>query len=126
MPDSAVSYIHVRSKSNLFAPATRAFGNIAIIGDTTGTTSTKPFETFIDPNQAQTTFPGALGDAIALAFGQTPGPTVVYGVHAPGPDYTDALATVSKLDVQFVVLAHTALTDTTAAAGNPGATPPTL
>src|SRR5437660_2750008 len=125
MPDSAVSYIQVQPTSNLFTPATRAFGNIAIIGDTTGTTSTNPFETFIRPDEALQKFPGALGDAIATAFKQTPGPTVVYGVHAAGPDFTDALTTVSKLDVQLVVLAHTALTDTTAAAGNPSGTPAT-
>ncbi len=31
----AVSYIQLQTVSNLFAPAVRAYGNIAVIGDST-------------------------------------------------------------------------------------------
>lgn len=120
----AVRYIQVQSISNLFAPAVRAYGNIAILGATTGTTP-NPYETFTDPNAALTTFPGDLGNAIALAFQQTPGPTIVYGIpvitpaKAPGPDWATAFQTASILNVQLVVLANTPVTTASVAVGTP-------
>src|SRR5450432_1446681 len=102
-----VRYIQLQSVSNLFSPSVRAFGNIAIIGDATAGTN-NPFETFTDPDTAKATFPGNLGNSIALAFQQSPGPTVIYGIRTgAGPDWVTALTTATTLDVQFVVLANT-------------------
>ena len=77
----AVRYIQVQSISDLFAPAVRAYGNIAIIGNATtiGTTPSPPLFTSPPPiPQGKTA--GDLESAIAMAFNKTPGPTVVYGI----------------------------------------------
>src|SRR5437870_5122587 len=104
----AVRYIQVQSISDLFSPAVRAYGNIAIIGATTGTTANRS-ETFTDPDTAVAKFPGDLGSAIKLAFQQTPGPTVIYGipVTTASPDWKTAFQATSLLDAQLVVLANT-------------------
>ncbi len=123
MPDNAVRYVQLRSLSTLFTPATRSFGNIAMIGATTATGTLPPFAIFTDPDTANATFPGDLGASIAMAFRQTPGPTVVYGIPSTGTDLTAALTVASTLDAQLVVLANTPLTATTvtsAAGTNPG------
>ncbi|GHE97703.1 hypothetical protein [Streptomyces fumanus] len=73
---------------------------------------------FTDPAEARRRVPGPLGESIALAFAQSPGPTLVYGVRTAGTAGTDwgtALGTVAALDVQLVVLANTAVDGTTAA-----------
>jgi hypothetical protein len=117
-----VRYVRVDPSVNLFAPAVRAFGNIAVVGRTTSTTTTPGVATaFTDPSDAQDAFPGDLGDAIALAFAQTPGPTFIYGVpvDTATPDWDDALTTVAGLDVQLVVLANTPVDATTTAAKAP-------
>ncbi|WP_460060550.1 hypothetical protein [Streptomyces sp. YKOK-I1] len=75
---------------------------------------------FTDPGEARRRVPGDLGEAIALAFAQTPGPTLVYGVRtAAGPGWQAALDAVAPLDAQFVVLANIALDGTTGAPGGP-------
>ena len=80
----AVRYVRVDPIVNLFAPAVRAFGNIAIVGQTKATAPViaQPvlFTNPDDAKDAKTGFPGDLGNAIERAFLQTPGPTVVYGV----------------------------------------------
>lgn len=79
---------------------------------------------FTDPGEATRRMPGDLGNAIALAFAQTPPPTLVYGVRtAAGPDWATALGLVSALDVQLVVLANIPLDATSGAAGAPPALP---
>jgi hypothetical protein len=106
----AVRYIRVDAHANLFSPAVRAFGNIAIVGQTTAANATALVPVaFTNPDDAQTAFPGELGDAIALAFNQTPGPTLIYGVPvtADPPNWSDALAAVSALNVQLVMIANT-------------------
>lgn len=119
----AVRYIQVQSVSNLFAPAVRAYGNIAVLGATTGTTP-NPYETFTDPDTAVATFPGDLGSAIQLAFQQTPGPTIIYGIpvstpaKAKTPDWATAFQTASILNVQLVVLANTPVNATNVAVGS--------
>ncbi|HEY8743308.1 MAG TPA: hypothetical protein VIU62_09425, partial [Chloroflexota bacterium] len=66
--------------------------------------------------------PGDLGNAIAMAFQQTPGPPLVYGVRtADGPDWTQALTAVASLNVQLVALANVALDANT---GNATTNPP--
>ena len=66
--------------------------------------------------------PGALGRAIAMAFQQTPGPPLVYGVRtADGPDWAGALNVVATLDVQLVALANLPLD---ANSGNASTNPP--
>jgi hypothetical protein len=126
----AVRYIRVNPVANLFVPAVRAFGNIAVVGAVTeplpSGTTVPPVDTpfdFTDPGDALATFPGPLGTAIATAFRQTPGPTLVYGVRvaAASPDWATALTAVETLDVQFVVLAATPLN---AATGDATTTPP--
>jgi hypothetical protein len=109
----AVRYIRTNTIANLFAPATRAFGNIAIIGEATAGPANSA-RTFTDPADALTTFPGTLGTSIALAFAQSPGPALIFGIRpAAGPDWAGALTECSSIDAQFVVLAGVALTAVT-------------
>jgi hypothetical protein len=118
----AVRYIRVDPQVNLFSPAIRAFGNIAVVGQTTAQITSPPAAVlFTRPDDAQTAFPGALGDSIALAFNQTPGPTLIYGVPVAGsgPDFKGALDVVASLNVQLVVLANTPVNTTTTAANGP-------
>ena len=129
----AVRYVRVDPLVSLFAPGVRAFGTIAVIGrmpaspalPTTPALPATPASPvavpFSGPDEAIRTFPGELGAAIALAFGQTPGPTLVYGVavDADAPGWTDALETVAGLPVQLVVLADTPVDPATRAADGP-------
>lgn len=118
----AVRYVRVDPLVNLFSPAVRAFGNIAVVGQTTATFASPPVPVlFTRPDDAQTTFPGALGDSIALAFNQSPGPTLIYGIPVAGtsPDWQGALNVVASLNVQLVVLANTPVNATTKADGGP-------
>ena len=118
----AVRYIQVKPISELFSPAVRAFGNIAIVGNApVGPTNTPWLFTNPDDAKAQfapsdVTLPkGDLYNAIERAFLQTPGPSVVYGVRtAATPDWAASLATLNTLDVQLVVLANTPLSTTNA------------
>jgi hypothetical protein len=127
-----VSYIRVNAVADLFAPAVRGTGNVAIIGTVTPPTTPPPDllqanvpAVISTVDEAQRRASGALGDAIALALAQTPGPPLVYGVRTATnnnvPDWAAALAVVAGLDAQIVVLAGTALNATT---GNAGSTPP--
>jgi hypothetical protein len=123
----AVRYVRVEPLVNLFAPAVRAFGNIAVVGQTTTAARTTTESTAADapappvpvaftrPDDALDKFPGDLGTAIALAFAQTPGPTLVYGipVDSAAPDWKGALKVVAGLNVQLVVLANTPVNATT-------------
>ena len=120
----SVRYIRVKPLVDLFAPAVRAYGNIGVVGAVTpGTpapadllTANAP-EPFTNPADALRRAPGDLGNAIEMCFKQSPGPSLVYGVRtAAGPDWEQALATLSAVDVQLVVLANTALNAATAAA----------
>ncbi|MFL6118351.1 hypothetical protein, partial [Actinophytocola sp.] len=109
----AVRYVRVNPTVNLFAPVVRAFGNIAVVGRTTSVTAAvAEAVAFTNPDDAKDAVPGELGDAIALAFAQTPGPTLVYGVPVASetPDWAGALAAVAALNVQLVVLANTPVT----------------
>jgi hypothetical protein len=124
-----VRYVSVKPLVNLFAPAVRAFGDIAIVGRFTLPATNPPPDplvvgepvAFTDQDEARRRAPGALGEAIALAFAQTPGPTVVYGVavNSATPDFAAALRVVAGLDVQLVMLANTPVTAATTAAGGP-------
>jgi len=124
----AVRYITVTPVTNLFKPATRAFGDIAIVGatdaDATGPTNipvpvTNPDSVTHKSNAAGKNkpvddvawFKGALGRSVRLALGQNPGPTTVYAIKlgAGANALADALTEVAKLDVQIVVLANTPL-----------------
>jgi hypothetical protein len=123
-----VRYIRVNPIGNLFAPAVRAFGNVAVAGKLTPPAAPPPNMLsvgvpveFTDPADAQSRAPGDLGTAIALTFAQSPGPTVVYGVRVDEttPDWAGALATLGSVDIQIVCLAMTALNATTGAATGP-------
>ncbi|MFB4296699.1 hypothetical protein [Actinomadura sp. NTSP31] len=117
-----VRYIRVNPLVNLFAPAVRAFGNVAVIGKV-ALPQTPPSDAlvvnvpvdFTDPAEARRRAPGELGEAVALAFGQSPGPSRVTGVRVneQTPDWKAALDVVAGLDVQLVVLANTPLNATT-------------
>jgi hypothetical protein len=122
----SVRYVRVNPLVNLFAPAVRAFGNIAIVGRVDAPTQTPPDPTaaeaapltpvaFTSPDKVQDIFPGELGDAIEMAFQQTPGPTLVHGVpvDATTPDWRGALEVVAGLEVQLVTLANTPIDATT-------------
>jgi hypothetical protein len=125
-----VRYITVTPISKLFQPATRAFGDVAIVGaadDAAGGPKKKPIpitnpERVSDksnpgakdkPVDDVTWFQGDLGRAVRTAFAQTPGPTTVWAVRTDPADkdnaLANALAEVAKLDVQIVTLANTRL-----------------
>jgi hypothetical protein len=118
-----VKYIDVAAVSDLFVAATRAFGDIAIVGKgAAGTAASAPKE-FTSPAAAIAAYPAAapgtltdLAAAVSLAFKQTPPPTRVWGVQvaATSPDWDAGLAAVANLDVQIVALANTPLNTTTA------------
>jgi len=124
-----VRYIRVNPLVDLFAPAVRAFGNIAIVGKITTPTPNPPADllavnipvAFSDPAEARRRAPGDLGEAIALAFAQTPGPTLVYGVavDATAPNWQAGLDAVTALNVQIVTLANVPMTATTTAGTGP-------
>ena len=121
----AVRYVRVDPLVNLFAPAVRAFGTIAVVGrvasqatlaadDDAAGAPPEPVA-FTRPDDALDRFPGDLGEAIALTFAQTPGPTLVYGVpvDADNPNWADALTAVAGLNAQLVMLANIPVTSAT-------------
>ncbi|WP_198655128.1 hypothetical protein [Streptomyces geranii] len=124
-----VRYVRVKPVVDLFAPAVRAYGNIAVVGTLTlpeKSPPTDPAEVnvpldFTDPAEARRRAPGDLGEAVALAFAQSPGPSLVTAVRVDedDPDWTAALDVVAGLDVQLVVLANTPLDETTGRAEAP-------
>jgi hypothetical protein len=109
----------VNPVAELFSPVVRATGNITIVGAASTGTDNLPVQV-TSPSDAATTFGAPAGSdltrAIQLAFQQTPGPSQVWGVKSTA-DPTAALTAVENLDVQFVVIANTALDGTTGAAG---------
>jgi hypothetical protein len=122
----AVRYIRVNPIVDLFTPAVRAFGNIAVVGRVTPPNPPPPDLAqlnvpiaFSDPAEARRRAPGELGEAIALAFAQSPGPTLIYGVRvdSSSPDWGVGLEAVSTLDVQLVMLANTPVNATNGGAG---------
>ncbi|MEV5043482.1 hypothetical protein AB0N20_01995 [Streptomyces griseoincarnatus] len=91
----------------------------ALLGDEPSVLRPNRPTAFTDPAEARRRAPGDLGESIALAFAQSPGPTLIYGVRTgSGPDWAAALDFVAPLDVQLVVLAKTYLDATTGAAPN--------
>lgn len=136
-----VRYIDVKPVTNLFKPATRSFGDIAIVGaaaaaaqgsNNTPIPITNPDavshrsrldsdgKPIVAPVDAPEWFQGDLGRSIRKAFEQTPGPAKIWAVRldSAGGDSAlgDALAEVAKLNVQIVVLANTPLTDSSGTA----------
>lgn len=127
----AVRYITVTPVTNLFKPATRAYGDLAIVGNV-DVTATGPLKTPIpitnpdsvsDKSHAAGAnravddvawFKGDLGTSVRLALSQNPGPTTVWAVAIDPADAGNglslALAEVAKLDVQIVCVANTPLT----------------
>jgi hypothetical protein len=130
----AVRYITVKPVTKLFKPATRAFGDIAIVGaaDTAATGPKKKPIPVTNPDSVSDKanpagqdkaidnvawFQGGLGKSVRKAFEQTPGPTTVWAVRTDPDDAANALANalteVAKLDVQIVTLANTSLKSAT-------------
>jgi hypothetical protein len=118
-----VKYIDVKAVSDLFVPATRAFGDLAIVGKGAANSAASAPKVFTNPADALTAYPSGnpntvtdLAAAIAVAFKQTPPPTRIWGVQvaATNPDWDAALAAVANLDVQIVALANTPLNSTNA------------
>lgn len=126
-----VRYITVTPVTNFFKPATRAFGNLAIIGEATGSGPTEvpveitnPAEVqspahldgggnpIVGPVDGPTWFQGDLGNAVRIAFQQSPGPSKVVAVKvADNTDLAAAFTAISTLSVQIVMLANVPLTD---------------
>lgn len=125
-----VRYITVTPVTKLFRPATRAFGDIALVGsaDSAATGPKKTPIPITNPDSVSdktnpggkdkpvddvTWFKGDLGNSVRKAFEQTPGPTTVWAVLTDPADgdnaLANALAEVAKLDVQIVALANTPL-----------------
>ncbi|MGW6915297.1 hypothetical protein ACWGB8_15985 [Kitasatospora sp. NPDC054939] len=67
----AVKYIDVTATSDLFAPAVRAFGDIAIIGKGGGFAVTGPPRPFSDPTDSAAVLAGRTGLAADAATGDT-------------------------------------------------------
>jgi len=130
----AVRYITVTPVTKLFKPATRAFGDLAIVGATDATATgpekipvpiTNPDSVSHSSNAAGKDkpvddvawFKGNLGNAIRKAFEQSPGPTTVWAVRTDTADaanaFPNALAEAAKLDVQIVTLANVPLKSAT-------------
>src|ERR1700694_913310 len=128
----AVRYITVTPITNLFQPATRAFGDLAIVGgcdaDATGPKKTpiaitNPLSLSNPSNPAGANLPvddpkwfkGDLARSVQKAFAQSPGPTTVYAVQTDSADganaIPNALALVANLNVQIVTLANIPLKD---------------
>jgi hypothetical protein len=120
-----VKYIDVTPISDLFVPATRAYGDIAIVGKgAANSAASAPIE-FTNPADAAIAYPPPpatptattdLAGAIAIAFNQTPPPTRIWGVQVAdqNTDWDAGLAAVAKLAVQIVVLANMPLNSTNA------------
>ncbi|MFE5923678.1 hypothetical protein [Streptomyces sp. NPDC056468] len=106
-----VRYVRVNPVVDMFAPVVRPTGNLAIVGEAANGTDGVPVQV-TSPTDATARFGGpevsALTKALHVAFEQAPGPSQVWGVKA-GADVTGALAAVEDLNVQFVVVAGTAL-----------------
>src|SRR6185369_15916150 len=95
-----VRYIRVKATGDMFAPAVRANGTVAVVGRITppenppnNLLAVGVPNVFTDPGEARRRAPGELGDSIERAFLQSPGPTVVVGVRVDttNPDYEAAL-----------------------------------
>ena len=106
----AVRYIRVRPIADMFTPVDRPTGNIAIVGAGSAGDTNKGIQV-TTPSEADSTFGAGsdLAKSIALAYQQTPGPPLVYGVRINGNDLAGALTAAEQLGVQFVVLANTQL-----------------
>ena len=127
----AVRYITVTPVTKLFKPATRSFGDIAIVGVALDA-ATGPMLVPVpitNPDSVSHVsgltaaqgkavddvawFAGDLGASVRKAFQQAPGPTKVWAVRvnpAQGaPALPNALAEVAKLEVQIVALANKGL-----------------
>jgi len=125
----SVRYITVTPVTKLFKPATRAFGDIAVVGtadnDAAGPKKEPVAVTNPDsvshknnpgngkPVDDAAWFKGNLGKSVRKVLEQSPGPTTVYAVLEDPGDAANALpnalAEVGKLDVQIVTLANTPL-----------------
>lgn len=126
----AVRYITVTPVTKLFKPATRAFGDIAIVGgtDAAATGPKKKPIPITNPDSVSDAsnpggkdkpiddvawFKGDLGASVRTAMQQSPGPTTVWAVRTDSADANPlaaALGEVGKLDVQIVLLANQPLT----------------
>ncbi len=120
---AAYPYIKVTIDTRGLQPkATRAVGNVGIIGSTGGAGTPTPNvpvlvssesdarDAFTTTNAAGAiTQSGPLYKAIAIALQQQPPPSRVYAVptddSGASPDYGSALASLEAADVQFVMLA---------------------
>lgn len=126
----AVRYIEVTPLVKMFKPATRAFGDIAIVGlaDSDATGPKKTPVPITNPDSVgygtdaatkdlavddKAWFKGALGRSVRTALSQSPGPTTVWAVRMEANGLADAMKEVGKLDVQFVVIAETPLKSAT-------------
>jgi hypothetical protein len=124
-----VRYITVEPVTNFFKPATRAFGNIVILGtadaeatgpENTPIAVTNPDEVshrdrvdaegapIVGPVDGVEWFRGDLGTSVRLAMGQSPGPSLVFALRLGGGAgaLEAGLTEAAKLDAQFVVLAN--------------------
>lgn len=111
-----VRYVQVNPIADTFSPVSRAFGNLALVGDAKdGPTNTPLLCTSVADAKTKFTS-GNLVDSIILAFAQTPGPNVVYGVRTTGTpvDWAGALTSLETQDVQLVALSNTILDQTSA------------
>ena len=132
-----VRYIRVNPVADLFAPAVRAFGNIAIVGVATAGAANQAIA-YTNPADAEDQLRDAptkqavadhikdplnkpavfdLASSIRMAFNQSPGPSLIYGVPVDaGPDWDAALKVTDNLDVQLVLLANLPLATANSAA----------
>ena len=114
-----VRYIRVNPVADLFSPAIRAYGNIAVIGAVTPPAANPPADLVaVDslsssptPPRPAAALPATWAGRSRCAFSQSPTPTVVTGSGSIRPIPTgNAACDAGGRDVQIVALANTALT----------------
>ena len=119
-----VRYVRVNPVSDLFAPAVRAYGNIAIVGTVTPPNPAPPTcssstsrSSFTDPAEARRRAPGRSATPSRSPSPSPPGRprSPASGSTTQHPTGTTGLAVLATQDVQIVALADAPLDATTGA-----------
>ncbi|RDI68172.1 hypothetical protein [Nocardia pseudobrasiliensis] len=114
-------YVRVFPSFDYVSPAIRPTGNLVVIGAATAGDANVPVQVST-PDEALTKFTAknsaasALSASLATAMRQNPSATQFWGIRQD-TDITKSLVAAEALNVQFVVLANTALTTDTAKTG---------
>lgn len=116
-----VQYVRVKGLSELFSPPVQAYGNLGILG-TAAAGPVGELTPITSPDEAGAHFTsGALVNAVAMAFSQSPGPSLIYAVRVADDATNEAwkagFDAMVVADVQIVCLANVPMTEAAATAG---------